>query len=56
VSGPGAVAALSAAIVGAVSAAQAQDPERFEQLAADLRGPMAQHVDTVLAAVVRDLL
>jgi hypothetical protein len=56
VSGPGAGAALGAAIVSAVSAAQAQDPERFEQLSADLRGPMVQHVDTVLAAVVRDLL
>ena len=53
-SGPG--AALATAIVGAVAAAQAQDGDRFDELTADLRGPMAQHVDTVLSAVVRDLL
>ncbi|MCW2604919.1 MAG: hypothetical protein JWN61_3054 [Pseudonocardiales bacterium] len=53
-SGPG--GALAAAIVGAVTAAQAQDADRFDQLAADLRGAMAPHVDTVLSTVVRDLL
>lgn len=49
-------AALSLAIVGAVTAAQAQDRDRFEELSAALGGSMAQHVDTVLSAVVRDLL
>lgn len=55
-SGPDAGAALATAIVAAVSAAQAQAADRFDELAAALRGPMTQHVDTVLSTVVRDLL
>lgn len=52
----GAGAALSRAIVGALVAAQACDVDRFVELGAALRGPMTEHVDTVLSAVVRDLL
>lgn len=57
-SGPrdGAGAVLTAAVVAAIAAAQAQEAERFDELAAALRGPMASHADTVLSAVVRDLL
>ena len=48
--------ALGAAIIAAIEAAQAQAPARLDQLSAALRGPLAAHADTVLSAVVWDLL